>query len=189
MTVNRGTRGVSTVGALVGVALLLSAASGGCPDDAARTTPVLLSIQVQGLGTVQRTGDGGAFDPGTPATLRAVPHAGWEFDHWEGDLGGTANPVTITMQAPMRVTAVFRSIMRCALTVQIVGAGRVDVSPDRATYDVGAVLQLTPRADQGYRFDHWEGALADNAVPATLVMSASLEVSAVFLPITTAARE
>jgi len=40
-------------------------------------------------------------------TLTATPEDGWEFQGWEGDLGGSANPTTLTMLNDMSVTAVF----------------------------------------------------------------------------------
>ncbi len=52
--------------------------------------------------------------PGTPTfeeneivTLTATPDAGYSFDGWSGDLSGTSNPVTITMDADKTVTASF----------------------------------------------------------------------------------
>lgn len=47
------------------------------------------------------------YEPGTTVTLTAHPTAGYNFDHWEGDLTGTANPAVITMDAHRGVTAVF----------------------------------------------------------------------------------
>lgn len=40
-------------------------------------------------------------------TLTAVPNAGYLFDHWNGDLTGTQNPDSVTMDTDKSVTAVF----------------------------------------------------------------------------------
>lgn len=49
----------------------------------------------------------GTYDPGTPATLTAVPNPGYRFTGWTGDASGTANPLTITMDADKTVGATF----------------------------------------------------------------------------------
>lgn len=51
--------------------------------------------------------DGGyVFDSVVEVT--AVPDAGWEFVEWQGDLSGSANPITITIDGNKSITAVFR---------------------------------------------------------------------------------
>jgi len=48
-------------------------------------------------------------------TVTAVPAAGWQFDGWSGDLSGTANPTTITMNANKSVTANFSEVTGTAI--------------------------------------------------------------------------
>jgi hypothetical protein len=40
-------------------------------------------------------------------TLTATPNSGYTFDHWSGDLTGTQNPTTLTINANKSVTATF----------------------------------------------------------------------------------
>lgn len=47
------------------------------------------------------------YADGKKVTLQATADTGYAFDHWEGDVGGSGNPVTITMNADMEVAAVF----------------------------------------------------------------------------------
>jgi hypothetical protein len=49
----------------------------------------------------------GTYLAGTLVTLTATPDPGWDFDRWSGDLGGSANPTPLAMDADKRVTAVF----------------------------------------------------------------------------------
>ena len=49
----------------------------------------------------------GSYSDGATASLTATPSAGWTFVNWTGDLTGTANPATITMNTNKNVTAVF----------------------------------------------------------------------------------
>src|SRR5665647_3838628 len=52
---------------------------------------------------------GGVYEQGTVVTLTANADSGYHFTNWSGDATGTANPVTITMDADKTVTASFAS--------------------------------------------------------------------------------
>ncbi len=79
----------------------------GCPSPPNPGQFYTLTVQVTGQGIVSPSG--GSYLSGTVVTLRAVPSAGWSFDHWEGDLTGNDNPKTITMTANITAIAVFAS--------------------------------------------------------------------------------
>jgi uncharacterized repeat protein (TIGR02543 family) len=49
----------------------------------------------------------GYYPSGTPVTLTATPNTGYSFSGWSGDLSGTANPTSVTMNGPKTVTANF----------------------------------------------------------------------------------
>ena len=66
-----------------------------------------LSIQATGQGTVAMNPTGGSYAGGTPVTLTANADEGWRLSGWSGDLTGSANPATITMNANKSVTATF----------------------------------------------------------------------------------
>jgi hypothetical protein len=67
----------------------------------------LLSASAIGSGTVGMNPSGGVYNYGTVVTLTATPAAGFQFSGWSGDLSGSANPATITMNANKSVTATF----------------------------------------------------------------------------------
>jgi len=71
------------------------------------TPTYALTTSVVGSGTVTRTPDAGVYDESTVVTAEAVPAAGWSFTGWSGDLTGTTNPNTVTMDAAKTVTATF----------------------------------------------------------------------------------
>ena len=66
-----------------------------------------LTINVTGQGGVDLDPPGGTYAAGTPVQLTANANPGWGFDHWEGDLGGSANPDRLVMDSDQTVTAVF----------------------------------------------------------------------------------
>ena len=69
-----------------------------------------LTVNTVGQGSVTLNPPGGTYDAGTVVTLTASPDSGWQFDNWGGDLSGSTNPTTITMNANKTVTANFSEI-------------------------------------------------------------------------------
>ena len=70
-----------------------------------------LQIAVTGQGTVTSSPSGGVYDEGTNVTLTANPASGFQFDGWSGDLTGSNNPVTITMDGDKNITATFTEVV------------------------------------------------------------------------------
>ncbi len=66
-----------------------------------------LSLSVTGEGTVNPSG--GLYAEGATVALNATPAAGFTFNGWSGDAGGTDNPLTITMDNNKTVVANFAS--------------------------------------------------------------------------------
>jgi len=48
------------------------------------------------------------YPEGSIVQLTATANPGYVFDHWNGDVTGTLNPTTVTMNGPVTATAVFR---------------------------------------------------------------------------------
>lgn len=133
-------------------------------------------------GTVSRSPRQDEYAPGTAVTLTADPAAGYEFTRWEGDLAGTANPATVTMDAAKSVVAVFTPTTYYTLTVNLSppDGGSVSRSPDLAQYAPGTVVTLTAAPAAGYAFSRWEGGLSGTTNPATIAMTADRSVTAIF---------
>ena len=72
--------------------------------------PFTLSVSVTGSGTVSRSPNQATYPAGTVVTLSATAGAGFRFVNWSGDLAGTANPATITMNANRSVVANFAQV-------------------------------------------------------------------------------
>jgi hypothetical protein len=66
-----------------------------------------LSVRASGGGSVVLDPPGGSYLEGTVVTLTAVPNNGKSFRGWTGDLSGSANPETITMDGNKSVRARF----------------------------------------------------------------------------------
>jgi hypothetical protein len=59
-------------------------------------------------GSVTKNPDKASYGSGETVTLQAVPNTGYHFESWTGDLSGTSNPATLTMDADKIVTAIFQ---------------------------------------------------------------------------------
>jgi uncharacterized repeat protein (TIGR02543 family) len=77
-----------------------------------QVTPVTytLTTATVGNGTVTRLPDKSSYISGEVVQLTAQADPGWEFDGWSGDLSGSTNPESITMDADKTVTATFVEI-------------------------------------------------------------------------------
>jgi uncharacterized repeat protein (TIGR02543 family) len=73
-------------------------------------TQYTLTTNTVGQGSITLNPPGGTYNQGTEVTLTANPAQGWQFDGWSGDLSGTQNPATITMNSDKNVTATFSEI-------------------------------------------------------------------------------
>lgn len=69
-----------------------------------------LTVNVTGQGSVGLSPSGGVYDSGTVVTLTPQPDSGWQFEGWGGDLSGSADPETITMNTDKTVTAAFTEV-------------------------------------------------------------------------------
>ncbi|MBI5476171.1 MAG: InlB B-repeat-containing protein, partial [Ignavibacteriales bacterium] len=130
-------------------------------------------------GSVTLNPTGGTYDINTVVTLTPVPNTGYHFVDWSGDLSGSANPTTITMDANKNVTANF-AINTYTLTINATN-GSVTLNPSGGTYNHGTTVQLTPAPDPGYQFSSWSGDLTGTANPGSIVMTTNKTVTANFI--------
>ena len=58
-------------------------------------------------GTVTKSPNQAPYDSNSTVQLTAVPATGYHFTGWSGDLTGSTNPATVTMDANKNITANF----------------------------------------------------------------------------------
>ncbi|MBA7633360.1 hypothetical protein ES703_40926 [subsurface metagenome] len=124
------------------------------------------------------------YDTGASISVTAIPDAGWAFDHWEGDVTGTENPVSFIITADMTIIAVFSEIVvppeEFALTISALEGGSTDPAPGPYTYIEGTLVTVTAIPSSGWKFDHWEGDLTGTNPEITVEMLQNLSIVAVF---------
>jgi len=70
--------------------------------------PVLtMAVSPAGAGTTSPAVGTHTYGYGNAVPIEASPSTGWKFDHWEGDVTGSTNPDSVTMNGDKSVTAVF----------------------------------------------------------------------------------
>jgi hypothetical protein len=116
-----------------------------------------MTVDTVGDGNVELDPPNGTYDEGTVVQLTAVANPGSAFQSWSGDIAGSVNPITVTMDDDITVTANFEPVVvpQFTLTADIVGDGSVVLDPSDGTYDEGTVVQLTTVAGPGSSFDKW----------------------------------
>ena len=74
---------------------------------AADALPLAISAEPIDGGSVTRDPVSDCYANGAVVTLTASPATGYRFAGWNGDATGKANPLTITMDAPRNIVAIF----------------------------------------------------------------------------------
>jgi uncharacterized repeat protein (TIGR02543 family) len=140
-----------------------------------------LAINTNGEGSVNVDPEQDEYLHGTRVTLSAVPVSGWVFNGWSGDLAGSDNPVTITMNEDKVITASFTKQVVYTLALSTVGEGRIDVDPYLTEYLPGTQVTLSAVPVSGWVFDGWSGDLAGSDNPATITMNEDKVITASFV--------
>ena len=142
-------------------------------------TTYTLDVNVEGQGTTMPTVGSHSYISGTDVTVEAMPDDGWHFAGWNGNLSGTTNPVTLTMDADKIITATFAQD-EYTLALHKVGSGTVISEPVQSIYHYGDVVTLTAIPTTGWHFAGWGGNLSDTTNPITLTMDGNQIITATF---------
>ena len=128
---------------------------------------------------------GGKYRAGTAVTLTAIPAATYNFFGWSGDVSGSQNPTSVTMDSARSVTADFSLICYgLTRTISPAGWGSISLSPPPncagGRYTIGTSVTLTAVPAVGYAFTAWSGDLSGSANPQSLTMNGRRNVTAAF---------
>lgn len=118
----------------------------------------------------------------TKVKLTAKPNKGWKFIKWKGDLSGSTNPKTIIVDKAKTITAVFKK-KNYILTVKVEGQGTVNQQVIQAystEYPYQTRVKLTAKAESGWSFIKWKGALTTSTNPFKVIIDSSITITAVF---------
>ena len=100
-----------------------------------------LTITTTGSGTVTKNPNQATYAYGTVVTLTAIPSSGWMFNSWSGDLTGSQNPKTITMNGNKAVSAHFTDSMAPLMSgITRTNSSPLDTSPSYGWVNVSCTI-------------------------------------------------
>ena len=130
-----------------------------------------LTTNVVGEGTVE--GNAGSYVEGATATLTATPAAHYDFLNWTyGSETSTDNPLTITVNNDLTVTANFQEHTKYTITAHAADNSKGYVTGG-GTYYVGETVTLKAVANSTYYFVNW----SDGNTDATRTFTATADVT------------
>ena len=127
---------------------------------------------------------GGSYEAGTQLSITATPDGEYVF---RGSNGATANPLSITVDSDLSLTANFERKPH-ALSVFTAGEGTVAetiVSAGKlpTDYTSGTVVRLSAAPSENWNFNGWSGAVSSTDNPIELTVDSAKTVTATFLEI------
>ncbi len=117
--------------------LALSGTAGVLPQ----VTQNSLTVSTSGSGAVTKSPDQDTFDSGSIVSLTATPASGYTFAGWSGDASGTTNPLAVTMNGNLSITANFVAV---SSEQQVTGFVLIDSNTEQEVKPIsdGAVISL-----------------------------------------------
>ena len=142
-----------------------------------------LQTSVIGSGTISANPASGPYVSNSVVTLTATPNPNWVFDHWTGNAAGSQNPVSIAMNGPRSVQAVFVQTAY-PLTASTPGGGSVtadgQVIAPATYYPTGSVVTLAATASNGWTFLGWQGDASGTNNPLGVTLNQTNNIQAIF---------
>jgi uncharacterized repeat protein (TIGR02543 family) len=143
-----------------------------------------LTIAVSQGGTTDPVPGTHIYDEGTEVTITAIAETNYRFGEWSGDVSGTSNPITVTMNSDKSITASFIRLYKLNLASE--EHGTTDPAPGEHIYDEGTEVRVTAIPETHYRFNGWSGDVPpgkeyDN--PLVVAMNSDKSLTASFIRI------
>lgn len=117
-----------------------------------------LNITVEGGGVVEENLiQSKSYEFGSIVQLVAKPEYGWEFDSWSGDVSGEDSTVTVEVDGPKNVRAIFKR-QSFELDIRVEGDGEVDQEIVQSkSYEYQTLVKLTANPSDGWGWSGWSG--------------------------------
>lgn len=139
-----------------------------------------LNITTEGEGAVAKDPDQTEYKFNSSVSLTAQPATGYKFVKWQGDISGTTNPSSVTMDTSKTVTAVFEK-KTFTLSVETSGEGSVTATPAQQEYEYGTEVELLAEPNNSnWEFESWDGDTTSTDNPITISVDSSITVTGKF---------
>jgi uncharacterized repeat protein (TIGR02543 family) len=154
------------------------------PDPEPTTYTVDTNV-ISGRGTISLTPDKVEYEEGEDIVISANSDEGYTFDGWGGDVYGSENPKSITVNSDMTVEASFKRDEPDEVTLTLrsnpTEGGSVSMSKgDTLKVVKGREITVQAYPNQGYTFDHWSGDVSGTSKSLFITMNEDKEAIANF---------
>lgn len=144
------------------------------------TYTISTSVSPSEAGTISPSQ--GEFESGEEIQITATSNENWIFVKWEGDLTGTTNPATFTIEENTSIQAIFEKVPY-PLTVNIEGEGTVTealIQSKATDYPHGSLVELTAEPSEGWKFVEWQGDVTGSQNPTEINIDGEKTLTAIF---------
>jgi uncharacterized repeat protein (TIGR02543 family) len=148
--------------------------------EAPTTYTVTAAAKPSNGGAVSASPQKTAYSEGEQVTLTATPYSGFAFANWSGAASSAKNPVTVTMNGNLTLTANFQPTYTITAYAQPADGGAVSVSPKKTAYTAGERVTLTAKPYKGYTFANWSGAAASENSSIVITIDNNVTLTANF---------
>ncbi|PWU19160.1 MAG: hypothetical protein C5B50_07290 [Verrucomicrobia bacterium] len=142
-----------------------------------------LQTSAVGSGTISNNPPNGPYATNSVVTVTATASVYWAFDHWAGDASGNQNPLSVVMNGPKNIQAVFVQTA-FPLTVSTLEGGMVTVNGQTLApgtfFAANSVVTLAAIPNGGWTFQGWQGDASGTNNPLNLTISKTNNISAIF---------
>jgi len=160
--------------------LILLCFTAACSTENVSVYQITTSAEPTEAGVI--TPSNGNYDEGEQVEISASSNEHWVFDSWGGDLDGSSNPESITVDSDKEIVAIFLK-REYPVTFDIIGEGTVTeevVKLKSTEYEYGSHIELTAKPSEGWSFVRWGGDLSESKNPLTVTVDNELNISVYF---------
>ncbi|MCX7716449.1 MAG: InlB B-repeat-containing protein, partial [Endomicrobia bacterium] len=80
-------------------------------EEQTQTYTLTINVNPIGAGTVTKNPNQQSYKAGSQVSLTVTPNSGYQFSNWSGDATGTQNPMTVTLNSNLTITANFFTLL------------------------------------------------------------------------------
>lgn len=143
-----------------------------------------LTTRIIGKGSVTKIPDNRRYQLNEIVQLTAVADPDWSFSAWSGDLTGSTNPESITIDGVKTVEATFTlNEYTLKVTVKPLRGGVVTKTPNQDTYHYGDSITLSQTPKTGYIFSAWSGDGVNSGADRVVIITGNMIVTASYTTI------
>jgi len=139
-----------------------------------------LSVNPDSKGTIE-SDVSGPYVYGQQVKLTSIPEPGWKFTGWSGDVTSTDNPLTVTVNSNLSITAEFEPDgYSLTVIVEPVGYGMVAINPIKDFYSLGEEVTLTAIPLDEWSFLGWGGDVEFSETSIVVTITGNMTIQAGF---------